>query len=315
MKRGGLLKRVSSTAAHRGDPRSRLLGGIAATNQERLLLGGHTSSEKYKTVNLPLPKKDGAKNRKTEKGGGSLFKRMVTRNKKSLELPSTSRSKPRASAVPPKKTQRPVYSPTPVTITSDDIGVEMGIEVPLAIPRERVPSYAGTEQTHEISQFSGQIEEEQNREPAPTPREKQNVNKLKPLKRSASARSPTAHKMVDTSAIPLTMSRSAKLARSTGNESVGDAQPKQPRRGFLPPLLQHDGDESASESTCSGITMDFSYGENMKTPLRQPVGRLGEGVAQRQRHHPAQHSFVPPSYITMDDDEDMEDSNSFGDYY
>lgn len=299
MKRGGGLLKA------RGGGRPN--GNSLMSNQDKL-----TS---YKPVNPP---------KKTEKGAGSLFQRIVTRRKKGSPDVSKSAATTVTTPIKKKSGERQLFAPTPVTVASD-----VEIEVPLGMP-ERVLSYAETENTHEISQFSGHLVEEEleerQEEKAVVIKEKRN----KPIKRSSSARAPSSKQqmVLDTSAIPFGKSRSvSRLARKTGNESVGDAQPDQPRRGFLPPLLQSnnsgdddDDDKSASESTCSGITMDFTYGENMQmnSPLRQTVGRLGEGVGHRQQPRtttPHYQSFVPPpSYIIMDDDADN-DSDSYGENY
>ena len=287
MKPGSLLKRVASR-----EPRGRSKGGKESKAENCSF--SDPLINKYEAVKTPTRKQNypETKSRKPEKGGGSLFKRMINR-KKAKDAPIE--PPPQVLAKPERRT----LSSTPLTIDTD-MGAE--IEVHLGIPCERVPSYAETTLTHEISDFSAQMDEAC---------EKPNK---KPLERSSSAsRGPSQRTLIlGTSAVPFGSSRSLRNFRTSGNESLGEAKPDQPRRGFLPPLLA-DGEESIGESSCSGITMDFTYGEEMKTPMRQPVGRLGEGVRQS-----APTWFVPPSYITTDDLDDMDEDDLdrplFGDF-
>lgn len=324
MKRGGLLKRVS----HARDARSS--GTTPVKEDKGPSLAG--PNEKYKAINSPI-RKDLAKNRNVEKGGGggSLLKRFVNRRKKgAIDQPTYHKATTTTTTTAPcsLEDRGDICSLTPVTVDSD-LGTE--VEVPIVPPScERVPSYAETEQTHEISQFSGQGEEvEVVALSASSPSAKKHpqsqqvkttspiVTSTNKMTRSSSARLPAKQQLIlDTSAVPLGMSRSMRLSRKSGNESLGDAKPDQPVRGQLPPLLGTDDDVSASESTCSGITMDFTYGETsssvmmmmMKTPMRQPVGRLGEGVSPPSKPN----SFAPPSFITMNDADD--DSDSLDEY-
>lgn len=183
--------------------------------------------------------------------------------------------------------QRQIFSPSTVSETASDA------EVTTLPVTTQTSSCSVTTQTMEISDFSGSAAEQI--------RQQRTI----PLKRAASDRMMIASRpkmVLNTSAMTRSATlQSAKLARRTGNESVGEAKPNQPRRGFLPPLLDAD-----DESSCSGITMDFTYEDDIKSPVRQlllqPIGRLGEGAVPS----PASNSFIPPVYITMTESQDME---------
>lgn len=284
MKRGSLLKRMSANR----EPRGRLIGGGAANEEMK-------GTEKYKPCNTTT-RSLGKHATKPAKGGG-LFSRFVNRRKKAPQQQQVPEEKLLLLTTP--KPDRRIDARTPITVgtgSGDD-----GIEVPLTIPCERVPSYAETTQTHEISDYSGQAEDETLQ------------NRTRSFKRASSTKTHSSRMILDTSGVPIGKSRSLrslKLARRTGNESLGDSKPNQPRRGALPPLLGDDEEESVGQSSCSGLTMDFTY-EEMKAPALQPVGRLGEGVPQTRKHN---NSFVPPTFITMDDeDQDDLDLPMYGD--
>ena len=284
MKPGSLLKRVTSR-----DAKGRSMG-----NKQMKAENGSLSDPliiKYDAMKTPTKTKGhvDTKSRKPEKTGGSIFRRMMNRNKKPIALPIN--PLPRILATP----ERRLISSTLVTIHAD---VDTEIEVPLSFPCERVPSSAETTLTHEISDFSAQVDEACEK-----------PDKKKSYKRSSSAVPSPRAVVLETSALEFHSSRSLRNFRKSGNESIGESQPDQPRRGFLPPLLS-DGEESIGESSCSGITMDFTYGEEMKVPMRQPVGRLGEGVRPS-----APRSFVPPSYITTNDRDEIEEEDLYAPSY
>lgn len=274
MKPGSLLKRVTSR-----EPRDRSSGHKGSKGDNSPLV---QKNEVVKTPTRRQQQQHHETSRKPENrgGGGSLFMRMMNRKKAKTNLTTPSLRSP-------EKAERLTIVSTPVTIDTDTGAEE--VEVPLSYPCERVPSCADTTQTHEISDFSAQADE------------------AKPVKRSSSARGSSQRALVlNAPMVPFQSTRSLRNFRRSGNESIGEAQPAQPCRGVLPPLLADD-EESIAESSCSGITMDFTYGEEMKAPLQQPVGRLGEGV--RETSVPA--SFVPPCYITTDDRDDMDEEDGF----
>eukprot|EP00977_Amphora_coffeiformis_P009176 scaffold2093_cov161-Amphora_coffeaeformis.AAC.6 len=283
MKPGSLLRRVTSR-----DAKGRSMG-----NKELKAENGSVSVPligRHDAMKTPTKEKYHVetKNRKPEKTGGSIFWRIMNRNKKAIVIALPLKTPSRLLATP----ERRLTASTPVTIDTD-MGAE--IEVPLTIPCERVPSFADTTLTHEISDFSAQADEGCEKP------EKKNS-----FKRSSSARPSPRALNLGSSALEFRSSRSLRNFRKSGNESVGESKPEQPRRNFLPPLLA-DGEESIGESSCSGITMDFTYGDERKVPMRQPVGRLGEGA-----RHGAPKSFVPPSYITMDYRDEMDEEGLGG---
>jgi hypothetical protein len=140
---------------------------------------------------------------------------------------------------------------TPVTLdSSSDEGGAIEIALRRPLPCERVASYAETEPTHASSEYGGPTKLSRQRPAAAAT----------PLPRSQSARPAS---LVDS--VPLATTRSA---RTFGNESLGEAQPDAPRRGYLPPLLGEDDDAS----TCSGITMDFTY--DPSAAVRAPASLL-----------------------------------------
>ena len=283
MKRGAkLFKRVSTSNR---EPRERLIGGTADLKEKKS--SSSNQNEVIHSLNLSNNSKKqqvGGKNRKVDKVG-SLFYRLVSRRNIIQEKdPLTPRLK--------QDQDRHLVNSTPVTFGTEQADE---IEVPLSIPCQRVPSHAETTQTQEISDFSTSMNDVQ---------EKSNRS----FKRASSAKSSSSRLVLDTSAVCFGKARSARLSRKTGNESLGDAKPDQPRLGYLPPLLSDDN-ESVGESSCSGITMDFTFGEDGNTPVRPPVGRLGEGV----RPQISPNSLFPPSYIITDESDDLY-RPSFGDF-
>ena len=248
----------------------------------------------YEVMKTPTKKKNHVEKliRKSEKIGGSVFWRMMNRNKKPNTVTTNCKRSPPMLTNP----ERRLVSSTPVTIDTDT-GSE--IEVPLSIPCERMPSFAETTFTQEVSDFSVQANEACKKH-----------DTKESSKRSSGTRPSPRALVFETSAVQFRNARSLRSVRKSGNESLGESKPDQPRRGFLPPLLANDEEESIGESSCSGITMDFTYGEEMRVPIRQPVGRLGEGVRQY-----APRSFVPPSYITMDDRDEMDEEDLYSPSY
>jgi hypothetical protein len=211
-----------------------------------------------------------------------LFQRL-SRKKNSMSTSPKVVDEQETPMVKYERTERQIF--TPVTLS------ETGSEVEVTLPVMGTSSCSITTQTMEISDFSGSASEQIQQRQA------------SPMKRASSDMvTPSSRKMMvlNTSALSRTTSHSSKLARRTGNESVGDAKPNQPQRNILPPLL--DADE---ESSCSGITMDFTYDDDIKmSPIRQSIGRWGEGVVPSPIKSPQ--SFVPPIYITMTESEDID---------
>ena len=218
-------------------------------------------------------------------------------------FPRFNRKKKTVQETPKTKPQRtPNF--TPVTLASNlETEVELSL-FPRAPPSERESTSSVTTQTLEVSDTSGSADifDRYGQDESLPPSKK-------PLKRACNARTTSSSRlMVDTSAVSLPTSRSVRMNRPTGNESLGDVKPLPPRRGVLPPLLDADEDHSLAESSCSGITMDFTYTEEgtIKSPptptLAPAFGMLGltsppPPPLRAQGRSPK--TFVPPTYIMM----------------
>lgn len=251
-------------------------------------------AKSYYNISSPNKKQKPSKRIPAEKsngGGGNLFQRLGLGRRKKAAPPS---SRPAPVVVP-----RPLMTPVTLDSSSD----EGAIELALPLPCERVASYAETAATHASSEYYARPSAISKQRPAAA---------ATPMPRASSARVATTSSSLLVDTVPLAATRSA---RTFGNESLGDAQPDAPRRGggYLPPLL--GGNEEDDASTCSGITMDFTYDNS--TPMRQasslqlpsytdgvpnlPAVRAATmmrgGAYEAPQARPQ--AFIP-SYITMD---------------